>query len=195
MSAATIIKPDPWRALAWIAQTDKRDAIRMYARAGLHPILIHGIEENGSCTCGRPDCVKSIGKHPVLKGWQTAAFDLRALDEMLLKNWRYNIGLRMGAQPGGLRLVTIDVDGTRDLLKPLEAEHGELPSTLTATSGKGLHLIYKLRADAPTPKNLVKLSEGVDVRSEGGQIVAAPSEHVSGRKYRWLEAREPAVLP
>lgn len=195
MTAATIIQPDPWRALAWIAQTDKRDAIRMYARAGLHPILLHGVQEDGSCTCAQPKCVKSIGKHPVHKSWQTTAFNLEALDESLLRNWRFNIGLRMGAQPGGFRLVTIDVDGARDLLKPLEAEHGELPPTLTATSGKGLHLIYKLRDDAPSPKNLVKLGDGVDVRSEGGQIVAAPSMHVSGRKYRWLDAREPAVLP
>ncbi|MEI9940200.1 MAG: bifunctional DNA primase/polymerase [Pseudomonadota bacterium] len=36
---------------------------------------------------------------------------------------------------------------------------------------------------------------GVDIRSEGGQIVAAPSVHASGRPYRWFDAREPAVLP
>ncbi len=195
MSAATIIKPDAWRALAWIAQTDKRDALRMYARAGLHPIIIHGLEENSACTCGRADCVKSRGKHPVHKGWQASAFDFDAVERALTQNWRFNIGLRMGLQPGGFRLVTIDVDGERDLLKPLEAEYGELPPTLTATSGKGLHLIFKLSDGAPMPKNLVKLSAGVDVRSEGGQIVAAPSDHASGRKYRWVDAREPAVLP
>jgi putative DNA primase/helicase len=193
--AATVIKPDPWRALAWITQTDARDAIRMYARAGLHPIAIHGITENGTCTCGQSDCGKSTGKHPVEGAWQSKPFDLRALDALLMGNWRFNIGLRMGMQPGGFRLLTVDVDGDRDLLAPLEEKFGPLPPTLTATSGKGLHLIYRLRDGAATPKNRVKLSEGVDIRSEGGQIVAAPSVHASGRRYRWIDTREPAVLP
>ena len=192
--AATVIKPDVWRALAWIAQTDKRDAIRMYVKAGLHPIAIHGVAESGACTCRRPSC-GVIGKHPVSAGWQTAPLDLNALDEALIANWRLNIGLRMGMQPRGFRLVTVDVDGRRDLLAPLEERLGPLPPTLTATSGKGMHLIYRLRDDAATPKNRVKLSPGVDIRSEGGQIVAAPSVHASGRPYRWIDAREPAVLP
>lgn len=194
MIDAIIIKPDTWHALAWISQTDSRDAIRLYTKAGLHPIAIHGVTENGTCTCGRSSC-GAIGKHPVSAGWQSAALDLNALDEALIANWRLNVGLRMGMQPGGFRLVTVDVDGPRELLAPLEKSLGPLPPTLTATSGKGMHLIYKLRDDAATPKNRVKLSPGVDIRSEGGQIVAAPSVHVSGCRYRWLDAREPAVLP
>ena len=195
MTAAQIIKPDPWRALAWLSQTDARDAIRMYARAGLHPIAIHGVSEDGSCTCGRADCGKSSGKHPVEASWQSKPFDLGALDALLLENWRFNVGLRMGPQPGGFRLVTVDVDGDRTLLTPLEEKLGPLPPTLTATSGNGLHMIYRLRDDAATPRNRVKLSAGIDIRSEGGQIVAAPSVHASGRRYRWIDAREPAVLP
>lgn len=187
-------RPHGWDDLGWIAQTDKRDAIRIYTRVGLHPILIHGIAQKGACTCGRASC-GAIGKHPVSKGWQSAPVDVTALDDALIENWRFNIGLRMGAQPGGFRLVAIDVDGPLSLLAPLEAKHGPLPSTLTAVSGKGVHLIFKLGDDAPTPKNRVRMSEGVDIRSEGGQIVAAPSLHSSGRSYRWLDVREPAVLP
>lgn len=187
-----------WSTLAMLNSSPcKRDAAAMYARLGLHPILIHGVTEAGTCTCGRTSCA-AIGKHPMMKGWQSLPLDLDGLDDAfndMTGNWRYNIGLRMGMQPGGFRLVAIDVDGPRSLLEVLEAKHGALPPTLTATSGKGIHLIYKLRDDAATPKNRVKLSPGVDVRSEGGQIVAAPSAHASGRRYRWLDAREPAVLP
>jgi putative DNA primase/helicase len=189
------LKLQGWAALGWIAQTDKRDALRIYARLGLHPILIHGLEADGRCTCGTPDCNDSAGKHPVFNGWQAAELDVDALDRALIKNWRYSLGLRMGRQPSGITLVTIDVDGGRDLLAPLEAELGPLPPTLTATSGKGLHLVYRLRDGARTPKNKVKLAPGVDVRSEGGQIVCAPSFHRNGQKYRWIDIREPEVLP
>lgn len=184
-----------WDALHWIPLTDKRDALRIYARLGLHPIVLHGVAD-GRCTCGNPECPdRTRGKHPVRKEWQHAPLDIDAADRLLIAEPRRNLGLRMGKQPDGTRLVTIDVDGERDLLAPLEAEHGPLPPTLTASSGKGYHLIFRLRANVETPKNAVKIAPGVDVRSEGGQIVAAPSLHYSGRVYRWVDAREPAELP
>ncbi|HEU4544635.1 MAG TPA: bifunctional DNA primase/polymerase [Jiangellaceae bacterium] len=184
-------RPHGWHDLHYISITDKLDAIRIYARQGLHPILIHGVRD-GRCTCGRHPCA-AIGKHPVHAGWQRAALDLDALDRDL-RDSHYSIGLRTGRQPSGLVLVCIDCDGERSLLEPLEAKFGKLPPTLTASSGKGLHLIYRFEGKGP-PKNRVRLSAGVDVRSEGGQIVAAPSLHASGRRYRWIDIREPAVLP
>lgn len=176
--------------------SDALDFVSRYVRLGMHPILLWGIDDAGLCLCGRcaPDA-NSRGKHPQQKGWQTADLDAHAMGEALRRDWRLNIGLRMGRQPSGLRLICIDVDGDRSLLDPLETRLGKLPPTLTASTGKGLHLIYRLRDDARTPKNMVKLAPGVDVRSEGGQIVAAPSRHFSGRRYRWIDPRPPEVLP
>jgi len=188
-----------WDDLGWISMTDKRDAVSIYARLGLHPFLLWGVDENGVCLCG--DCAaesNSRGKHPKFGKWQKAALDVAALYDALndvTGEWRLNIGLRMGAQNDGSRLVTIDVDGPRSLLAPLEEKHGALPPTLTASTGKGLHLVYRLRPDAASPKNKVSLSDGIDVRSEGGFVVAAPSMHYSGRRYRWIDIREPTVLP
>ncbi|MBN2196781.1 MAG: bifunctional DNA primase/polymerase [Polyangiaceae bacterium] len=186
--------PDPWRQLAWIGQTDRRDAIRLYTDCGLHPIAIHGVREDGSCTCGRRDC-PSVGKHPVHRGWQTADLDLARLDADLIREWRYNVGLRMGVQPGGFRLIAIDVDGPRSLLEPLEAVNGPLPPTLTARTGRGgSHLIYRVPLDLEI-SNRTHLAPNVDVKSDRGQIVVAPSLHASGRHYAWVECREPEVLP
>lgn len=184
-----------WHDLAWIGQTDARDAIRIYERRWLHPIAVHGITPQGGCTCGRADC-PSPGKHPVYRGWQTAPLDLDRLDRDLIDHPRWSVGLRTGTQRDGSVLVAIDVDGPRELLAPLEAELGPLPATLTQRTGSGgLHLIYRMPAGRPPPRNRVRLAPGVDVRSQGGQILAAPSRHASGGTYRWIDARAPEVLP
>lgn len=183
-----------WGDLGWIGLSDKRDAIRVYRRQGLHAIVLHGIEADGSCTCGRNDCA-AVGKHPVNPGWQSAPFDFDALDSALRNRHRFNIGLRMGAQPGGFILIAIDVDGPMSLLEPIEQRHGtKFPVTLTAKTARGFHLLYKIPPDLSV-RNKVKLAPGVDLRASGGQIVAPPSVHVSGHRYEWIDAREPEVLP
>ena len=184
-----------WHQLGWVSMTDKLDAIRIYARLGLHPLLLHGLLDDGACTCGRADCDKSRGKHPILKSWQTATLDIDAIDRALVNNWRYNIGLRTGLQPCGRALVVVDVDGPRSLLEPLEANHGACPPTLTArTGGAGLHFYYWLK-DGVQIGNRAGVVPHVNFRGFGGQVVAAPSLHLSGRRYEWIDIREPAVLP
>ena len=184
---------DPWQTLG--NATDRRSAAASLARVGLHPIAIHGLHADQSCTCGRPGCDKSRGKHPVLRGWQSAPLDVAELDRMFATNWRFNLGLRMGRQPNGWFLIALDVDGPRSLLTPLEAEHGKLPPTLEAETGSGgSHLVFRISDPDKAPGNRVKLAPGIDVRSEGGQIVCAPSRHYSGGHYRWTNLRPPEVL-
>jgi len=188
--------PDPWSQLGWIASShDKRDAAALYIKAWLHPIPIHGVTEDGACTCHKGADCPAAGKHPCDRGWQTAELDARALDDRLRDDWRLNLGLRMGLQPGGFSLVALDVDGDLSLLDPLIAELGPLPETLTARTGRGgWHLIFRVREGVQI-KNRVRLAPGVDVRSTGGQIVVAPSMHRSGNRYTWTACRSPEVLP
>lgn len=174
---------------------DTRTFAAVYARLGLSPMVLHGLED-GRCTCGRPDCERSAGKHPLRAGWQQERVSPAAVDQQLAENWQYNLGLRMGLQPSGMRLVCLDLDGPASLLAAEERVHGALPPTLTARTGSGgLHLVYRLPDGAEMPPNRTRVAPGIDVRSEGGQIVAAPSRHRSGRRYEWIDAREPAVLP
>jgi hypothetical protein len=184
---------DGWGVLSMAG--DARGFAERYIKLGLNPILLHGLNEDGSCTCGRAECGDSRGKHPVFKNWQNAPLDAGAIDAALLKNWRFNLGLRMGRQPSGLVLIAIDVDGPRSLLEPLEAESGPLPPTLTQSTGKGTHLLYTMPPGVAAPPNRVKLAPGIDIRSEGGQIVCAPSRHASGRRYQWINPIAPAELP
>jgi len=100
------------------------------------------------------------------------------------------------------RLVVLDIDphhgGDASLAKLVE-EHGALPKTLEAvTGGGGVHLYF----DHPggLVSNRAGVAPGIDVRGDGGYIVAPPSVHPSGRRYRWVEGRslgilDPAPLP
>jgi uncharacterized protein YdaU (DUF1376 family) len=73
--------------------------------------------------------------------------------------------------------------------------YGGLPDTLTAITGNGKHLYFK--HPGGTVKNSTsQLAAGVDVRADGGYVVAPPSLHANGERYRWEEAGKPmAVLP
>jgi putative DNA primase/helicase len=39
------------------------------------------------------------------------------------------------------------------------------------------------------------LGEGLDVKTDGGYVVAAPSLHASGKRYEWRTRRSPASMP
>ena len=199
MSAALqldTLTPLAWSILGMINSSRcPRDAASMYARLGLHPIRLHGVIA-GKCTCDREECTTRAGKHPTHASWQRRMLVREQLDRALTQHWRSNLGLRMGHQPDGSRLICIDVDGPLTLLDPFIERAGKLPPTLTASSGRGYHLYFRLPEGVPMPRNRTALAPGLDIRSEGGQVVAPPSAHyLPGRRYDWLMAMEPAVLP
>jgi hypothetical protein len=94
----------------------------------------------------------------------------------------------------------LDVDarhGGEDSLEELEATYDRLPSTLTALSGGGGRHLYFQHPGARI-SNSTQLAgfAGLDVRGDGGYIVAPPSLHQSGQHYRWVDDACPlAALP
>lgn len=102
-----------------------------------------------------------------------------------------NIGIATG-EPSGI--VVIDIDDP-DSFEAFEADHGELPATLTVlTGGGGEHRIYR-RPVGGLRNSARRLAPGVDVRGDGGYIVAPPSIHPDGDRYRWLDNTDPVDLP
>lgn len=147
---------------------------------------------HGRCECRRADCSRP-GKHPrVGRGLYDASTDPATIESWWLQWPMANIGVATGVRSG---IVVIDVDqpGGEASLEMLAAEVGPLPPTLEAvTGGGGRHVVYghpggrmgntvgKLHGfAAPLPH--------VDLRADGGAIVVAPSLHISGRRYRWLD--------
>lgn len=107
------------------------------------------------------------------------------------KEWpAANIGIACGKPSGianiGLLVVDLDTPDSRDAL----LEHGELPTTLAATTGRGEHHYYY----APRAVSTTSLVSGVDTRGDGGYVAAPPSIHPNGSAYRWINAEQPVMI-
>lgn len=167
----------------------KLEAALAYARMHWRIFPCHSIV-NGACSCGKPACT-SPGKHPRTRGGFKDATD----DEVQIRRWwtRWpdaNIALATGS---GLAVFDIDGEEGRHEFKALVAAHGTVPPTLTAQTGNGFHLVFLTRPDSPEVRSSAR--GHVHVRGEGGYIIVAPSDHVSGRKYQWVKQVAPASLP
>ena len=65
----------------------------------------------------------------------------------------------------------------------LEVEHGKLPATMQSITAHGRHAWFAYTC--PIPSTCGRIGPGLDVRGDGGYIVAPPSIHPSGRRYAW----------
>lgn len=161
----------------------KNTALEYALNRGWSVFPVHGITDAGGCTCGAPDCGRA-GKHPTTgNGLKSATRDARGIG--LLFRPGFNIGIATGEASG---FWVLDIDGQlgEQTLASLEAEHGPLPATRVHFTGNGRHLMFRWPG-YPIKNSVKKLGENLDVRGDGGYIVAAPSRHVSGVEYRFAD--------
>ena len=139
------------------------------------------------------------GKYPKLKGWQDAATDhLPTIDAWYSGTYQgHGVGIATGPDTG-LWVLDVDVaNGKRgdDTLAALERLHGQLPPTVTAITGSGGRHYYFTWDNNRPVHNLQnagsRLGPGLDVRGEGGQVVAPPTIHGNGTPYAWEIGRSP----
>ena len=151
-----------------------------YAASGVPVLPLHTGGGDGRCSCRRPQCDRP-GKHP---RWHprliTAGLHQATTDPDQVRRWwatwpEANVGLRTGVvvdvcdvdSPMGLRLLSVLIDDA-------------VPTVRTGSGG--LHL-YFAATGAP---NRVRVLPGVDWRGKDGYVVAPPSIHGNGVRYRWI---------
>jgi len=139
--------------------------------------------------------VEARGKRPLVPWLE---FQQRIATESEIASWfrkwpDANVGVVTGEVS---QIVVVDVDpqhgGTQSLEKMQRAQ-GALPRTLEVhTGGGGRHLYFSY----PSVRlhNRVGIRPGIDLRSEGGYVVAPPSVHPSQMRYRWLPGQGPQDL-
>ena len=153
--------------------TNPRDYVTHITRLGLPPIPI-----------------KNNSKVPSIK-WAEITIDKPAD----FTNHHGNVGIKLGEfrDPNALfdtYLFALDIDvkngdGIGEL-DTLQATHGPLPETWTATTPSGgRHLLFRSPVEIRnTQANGNRLAANIDIRGEGGYIVTAPST-IDGEPYRW----------
>lgn len=122
-------------------------------------------------------------------GFKDATTDAEAIK----RNWggsrsQCNIGIATGSASGHLVVIDIDMDEDEGKdgyasLREWELENKDLPETWSVITGRGgLHLYFRASSHMPCTTNS-KLA--VDIRGDGGYIIAPPSIHPNGSGYVW----------
>jgi Bifunctional DNA primase/polymerase, N-terminal/Primase C terminal 1 (PriCT-1) len=146
------------------------------------------------CGCGHNHEGRDIGKAPLTKhGLKDATRTQTGIKDYWARWPHANVGI---AIPPGYFVLDVDIEhGGLNSLKPLQKKVGLLPDTLQITTGSGgLHLWYKTIVPV---RNKVALAgfPGIDIRGEGGYVVAPPSLHKSGKRYAVSEDLPIVVAP
>lgn len=121
-------------------------------------------------------------------GCKDATTDAAQIKAWWQKYPNANIGLATGSVSQNVFVIDLDIDEDRGIdgyhsLEDWQREHGDFPETWTAITGRGgYHLYYRGNGKI---KNRAGIIDGVDIRRNGGYVVAPPSIHKNGRRYEW----------
>lgn len=129
---------------------------------------------------------------PVVPGMKSpavawATYQHRLPTETELRRWwgmnpDFNIGIVTGKISN---LAVVDVDPKRGgQVDPFVFEHPT--DVVVQTGGNGYHLYYRYPEDIDNVPNLVGFQPGLDIRGDGGIIIAPPSVHTTGSRYAWI---------
>lgn len=167
-----------------------------YAERGLLVFPLHAVKD-GKCTCAKADCT-SPAKHPRTKHGLTQASDDLNFVNNLFSCFTYasaNIGVRTGKESN---LVVVDIDTAKggrieELYSFVSQE--TLEKTLRVKTGGGFHLYFVYPPNAEIRNSADKLGSKIDVRGDGGYVVAPPSMHISGKQYEFLNDNKLLPFP
>ena len=144
----------------------------------------------------RPFALRPQAKIPATEhGCLDASDDVAALRAQWQGVPDRNVGLATGALSG---VLVLDVDGPEGSasLAALEARHGALGATPEVATARGRHLYFAYPGDQVEIRNSAgKLGAGLDIRTDGGYVVAPPSVHPDGSVYAWLDDRRIDSVP
>lgn len=146
-------------------------------------------------------------KKPMVNTGANHAVGASGNSRQIIKWWTKWPGASIGVSMAASNVFVVDVDGPAgyEYLNNLVAEHGELPDTWVAKSGRkdvGFHYWFQQPDYDPVPtlpQTTFGVEHQIEVRGVGSMVVAPPSQHKTGARYQWLggpdELPEPAPAP
>lgn len=129
--------------------------------------------------------IRPRDKKPLIK-WE--AYQQRQPTEDELRRWftewpDANIGIVTGSVSG---MIVLDFDGSEGAKAISRLGIKDIHTPVVQT-GNGAHFYLKHPGDLV--RNYVKRVPGLDLRGDGGYVVAPPSVHASGRRYTFVPGR------
>ena len=143
-------------------------AARKYAELGM-PVF--PLQPRGKAPATASGCLQATTDTAVIGRWWDAAPDM-------------NVAIATGGA-SGVFVVDVDDEIGEATIRELERANGALPSTVESLTGRGRHIWFRLGEHDPVRNSAGKIGPGVDIRGNGGYVVAPPSVHPTGRKYEW----------
>lgn len=144
-------------------------------------------------------CDPATKRPLVATGFKAATTD-RATITTWWRQWpNAMIGVPTG-QPSATFVLDIDRDDRKGIdgfvaIAAMEAAHGPLPQTRTQRTPRGGEHRLFCWPGFKVRNSVSKLGEGLDIRGDGGYIIAAPSVNAEGVAYEWVHEGEPAEAP
>ena len=127
-------------------------------------------------------------------GFKNATTNPEKIEEWWTIHPDANIGIATGQMSGGIVVIDMDIDkeegkdGYHSFMEWCKANFLVLPDSWMSITGRGgYHLIYKSLFPVPSKINWIV---DVDIRADGGYIVAPPSIHPNGNRYEWEQDPE-----
>jgi hypothetical protein len=118
------------------------------------------------------------------------------LDEAVIRRWwriwpTANIAIATGQKSGLLVLDEDSYKGGDVSLRELQLLYAKLPDTPQQLTGGGGIQYFFAHPGQPVKNSVQNLGEGLDIRSDGGYVIAPPSLHRSGKAYQWELTHDP----
>lgn len=122
------------------------------------------------------------------KKFQEQPPTLEELEEMFGAT-ECNVGVITGKVSG---IVVVDLD-TAEAVQYAK-DQGFFDNTPRVATSKGYHLYFRYKAGLRNFQGRADLP-GIDLRGDGGYVVAPPSIHESGHQYQWKMGKAPWDIP
>lgn len=178
-----------------INEMDKLAKVQLYMDCGFLVLPAHYPifgEETVRCSCSFSAACPHIGKHPVHKYGYLDQLNYFDRSSKYLAEFEENPNLNIAFKVSGYSVLDVDNrhGGDVALQRLIDEYELSMKAVLTVECSNGKHIYL----DNKHLKNTAG-EDGLDIRSEGGIVIAPGSTHKSGNVYRWDEIGELGSLP
>lgn len=190
---AELIYRDAKKVAAGIAIADQADDLRSVMKPTVAPGAGSGVDvsvgELGTAALRFAKHgwavfpVRAREKAPATRnGLLDACTDAHRINAAWRSHPDLNVGIRCGKESG---IVVLDIDGEDgwDSLHRLEDHYGELPETASVKTPSGGQHYYFAHPGVEIRNTTGFPAAGLDVRGDGGYVLAPPSVHPNGSRY------------